>query len=300
MSWIVNSSGIGVSLQIGNDADDRGGNAPLLLSEQAHAPCMHRSKGCQIPYSGRELHQQDDHRLVRPWLGGRWLGTACGSSRSSPSITASFLAVHGVQGVHHRCLHCNARCIQQHSVHDSSCSPKVMCCCTHRNFLDALLPTFKQENPQLRIEEALRPGHHPYLHAEYRESSCHLQSARMQLLWVVLRHPFFTGNGRSRAVDIKNQPEEEILRQAVFLRSAAGRATHVKVAASCAQPACTDRALYCLKKSLPTCAACSKATLPLDMQVRERHVQPYVRSATGEIERASPSVQGLWRPMQNL
>ena len=31
-------------------------------------------------------------------------------------------------------------------------------------------------------------------------------------------------------MDVKNQPEEEILRQAVFLRSAAGRATHVKVA----------------------------------------------------------------------
>ena len=33
--------------------------------------------------------------------------------------------------------------------------------------MDELLPGFRSENPQLNVIESLRPGHHPYLKAEY-------------------------------------------------------------------------------------------------------------------------------------
>jgi hypothetical protein len=37
----------------------------------------------------------------------------------------------------------------------------------NRAFLEDLLPIFRKENPQLQVIEELRPGHHPYLKAEY-------------------------------------------------------------------------------------------------------------------------------------
>lgn len=30
------------------------------------------------------------------------------------------------------------------------------------------MPVFRQQNPQLKIEERTHPGHHPWLKAEYR------------------------------------------------------------------------------------------------------------------------------------
>ncbi|CAL5220160.1 g2125 [Coccomyxa viridis] len=80
-----------------------------------------------------------------------------------------------------------------------------------RQFVEELLPTFRSENPQLNVVEALRPGHHPYLKAEYR-------------------------NGTVRNVGVKNESEEEVLRQAMTLRSSAGRSTHVKVKERHVQP----------------------------------------------------------------
>ncbi len=38
-----------------------------------------------------------------------------------------------------------------------------------REFLQKVLPSFKEQNPQLEVTEALRRGRHPYLRAEYGE-----------------------------------------------------------------------------------------------------------------------------------
>ncbi len=37
-----------------------------------------------------------------------------------------------------------------------------------REFLEAVLPVFREQNPQLAIETRTNPGHHPWLKAEYR------------------------------------------------------------------------------------------------------------------------------------
>ena len=57
---------------------------------------------------------------------------------------------------------------------------------------------------------------------------------------------------------VKNEEPSDVLRQAVMLRSAAGRSTHVKVKA--------------------------------------RQSQPAIQSQDGKHQRASPSVQGMWQP----
>ena len=44
------------------------------------------------------------------------------------------------------------------------------------------------------------------------------------------------GNGTVRNVGVKNESEEEVLRQAMTLRSSAGRSTHVKVKERHVQP----------------------------------------------------------------
>ncbi len=66
------------------------------------------------------------------------------------------------------------------------------------------------------------------------------------------------GSGNVRSVGVKNQPAGEVLRFAVFLRSAAGRRTGERV--------------------------------------NPRQVHPVVRRDGLERVRASPSVQGVWRP----
>ena len=39
-----------------------------------------------------------------------------------------------------------------------------------REFLQTMMPVFREQNPQLKIEERTRPGHHPWLKAEYSAS----------------------------------------------------------------------------------------------------------------------------------
>jgi large subunit ribosomal protein L43 len=43
------------------------------------------------------------------------------------------------------------------------------CCSPRREFVQAWLPRFKEENPQLEVEEVMRRGRHPFLLADYRE-----------------------------------------------------------------------------------------------------------------------------------
>lgn len=38
-----------------------------------------------------------------------------------------------------------------------------------RDFLQKVLPSFKEQNPQLAVSDAVRRGQHPYLWAEYGE-----------------------------------------------------------------------------------------------------------------------------------
>ncbi|KAK9838335.1 hypothetical protein WJX81_005350 [Elliptochloris bilobata] len=102
-----------------------------------------------------------------------------------------------------------------------------------RDFLQNMLQLFREQNPQLAIEERTHPGHHPWLNAEYR-------------------------SGNMRSVGVKNQPAGEVLRFAVFLRSAAGRRTSERV--------------------------------------NPRQVLPVVKRDGLVRVRASPSVQGQWRP----
>ena len=116
-----------------------------------------------------------------------------------------------------------------------------------RAFLNTLLPTFKQENPHLAIEEKPRPGHHPYFLAEYREHVvlfCLEDAGAMRAATADIKErltlQMHAGNGNVRTVGVKNQSEEDILRQAVILRSSAGRNTHVKVS-HCAQALSTFR-----------------------------------------------------------
>eukprot|EP00884_Botryococcus_braunii_P016996 jgi/Botrbrau1/3980/Bobra.0365s0052.1 len=67
-----------------------------------------------------------------------------------------------------------------------------------REFVQTVLPDFKGKNPQLKISDNIRRGHHPWLDARYV-------------------------NGSRRTLDLKNRDAEEILRQAQHLRNSAGR-----------------------------------------------------------------------------
>lgn len=73
-----------------------------------------------------------------------------------------------------------------------------------REFVDTMLPQFVKQNPQLPFESVVRRGQHPFWKAE-----------------------FLSGN--SRAVDLRNNDPEEVLRQAVLLRSSAGRKTTLRI-----------------------------------------------------------------------
>ncbi|GAB4815870.1 hypothetical protein N2152v2_002916 [Parachlorella kessleri] len=73
-----------------------------------------------------------------------------------------------------------------------------------REFLEHVWPQFTKDNPHLAAEAVLRRGRHPFLEASY-----------------------LTGNVRS--VDLRNNTPEEILRQAVLLRSSAGRKASLQV-----------------------------------------------------------------------
>lgn len=41
-----------------------------------------------------------------------------------------------------------------------------------RLFVEEVLPTFKQENPQIHFRTQMRRSHHPFLRAVYSEYSC--------------------------------------------------------------------------------------------------------------------------------
>ena len=56
-------------------------------------------------------------------------------------------------------------CIKTHKLIHHDCGSMIRC--VYRQFMDELLPGFRSENPQLNVIESLRPGHHPYLKAEY-------------------------------------------------------------------------------------------------------------------------------------
>ncbi|KAL4534463.1 hypothetical protein Ndes2526B_g05401 [Nannochloris sp. 'desiccata'] len=73
-----------------------------------------------------------------------------------------------------------------------------------REFMKSWLPRFREENPQLEIVEVLKRGGHPFLDASFR-------------------------NGNTRMVTLRNHLPEEILRQAAYLRSCAGRKTSLRV-----------------------------------------------------------------------
>ncbi|EFN53762.1 hypothetical protein CHLNCDRAFT_136378 [Chlorella variabilis] len=73
-----------------------------------------------------------------------------------------------------------------------------------REFVEQILPHFQRDNPQIAIESVVRRGKHPGLQAEYL-------------------------NRTTRHVDVKNQPAEEVLRQAVYLRSSLGRKASLQV-----------------------------------------------------------------------
>ncbi|PSC67376.1 54S ribosomal mitochondrial [Micractinium conductrix] len=73
-----------------------------------------------------------------------------------------------------------------------------------REFVETMMPQFAADNPQLAVEAAVRRGQHPGLLAEYL-------------------------NKTTRHVDTKNAPAEEVLRQAVYLRSSLGRKASLQV-----------------------------------------------------------------------
>jgi large subunit ribosomal protein L43 len=55
-----------------------------------------------------------------------------------------------------------------------------------REFLEAVLPVFREQNPQLAIETRTNPGHHPWLKAEYRAPLLafpHLQHLLDSTVW---------------------------------------------------------------------------------------------------------------------
>ncbi|KAL3162365.1 hypothetical protein ABBQ32_010046 [Trebouxia sp. C0010 RCD-2024] len=67
-----------------------------------------------------------------------------------------------------------------------------------REFVQSFLPIFAEENKQIDVKTVLHPGRHPCLRGEYR-------------------------NGTSRQVGVKNEPQEELLRQTILLRGSIGR-----------------------------------------------------------------------------
>lgn len=67
-----------------------------------------------------------------------------------------------------------------------------------REFVQNFLPLFAKDNKQIEVKAELKPGRHPCLRGEYR-------------------------NGSSRQVGLKNEPQEELLRQAMMLRGTIGR-----------------------------------------------------------------------------
>lgn len=73
-----------------------------------------------------------------------------------------------------------------------------------REFVEHALPEFKSVNPQLPVELVVNRGRHPWWHAEY-------------------------SSGNQRSVDLRNQDVEEVVRQAVMLRSSAGRKASLKI-----------------------------------------------------------------------
>ncbi|KAL4419892.1 hypothetical protein ABPG75_006990 [Micractinium tetrahymenae] len=73
-----------------------------------------------------------------------------------------------------------------------------------REFVERMLPQFQRDNPQLAVEAVVQRGRHPGLQAEYL-------------------------NKTTRHVDVKNAPAEEVLRQAVYLRSSLGRKASLQV-----------------------------------------------------------------------
>lgn len=67
-----------------------------------------------------------------------------------------------------------------------------------REFVQNFLPLFAKDNKQIEVKAELKPGRHPCLRGEYR-------------------------NGSSRQVGLKNETQEELLRQAMMLRGTIGR-----------------------------------------------------------------------------
>lgn len=73
-----------------------------------------------------------------------------------------------------------------------------------REFVEHVWPKFTEQNPQIPAEAVIRAGKHPYLEAKY---IC----------------------GNERTIDLRNSSPEEILRQAVLLRSSLGRKASLQV-----------------------------------------------------------------------
>lgn len=67
-----------------------------------------------------------------------------------------------------------------------------------REFVKSFLPLFAEDNKQIEVQAELNRGRHPCLRGVYR-------------------------NGNKRQVGVKNEPQEELLRQAMMLRGTIGR-----------------------------------------------------------------------------
>ncbi|PRW33640.1 54S ribosomal mitochondrial [Chlorella sorokiniana] len=73
-----------------------------------------------------------------------------------------------------------------------------------REFVEQILPHFQRDNPQLAVETVVQRGKHPGLLGEFLNTS-------------------------TRHVDLRNAAPEEVLRQAVYLRSSLGRKASLQV-----------------------------------------------------------------------
>lgn len=126
------------------------------------------------------------------------------------------------------------------SWHSSGCWVKGILVC--REFVEHVWPKFTEQNPQIPAEAVIRAGKHPYLEAKY---------SKWWLNWVMMvqapihgllhsRKPLAVTPtvcvsgvaavcGNERTIDLRNSSPEEILRQAVLLRSSLGRKASLQV-----------------------------------------------------------------------
>lgn len=178
----------------------------------------------------------------------RWRGEAFGSCKGCSSTIATMEAAAGAHG---------ELVVARHRPAAPCCSPSpcapldvaVHLLLVRREFVEHMFPTFKQHNPQIAMEAVVQRGKHPGLHAEYREPPLHFRppTARLPLrclfsaavaaslprcvsskekYWTppaARPSPRDTVNKTTRHVDLRNQAPEEVLRQAVYLRSSLGR-----------------------------------------------------------------------------